>query len=70
MKLADILVDEVSLVDKAANRRQFLIVKREDPDPKPEDDKLDDEDLQTVDEILKMCDDVTKFLTDTDGESK
>jgi len=30
MRLTDIMVDEVSLVDKAANKRRFYIVKRDE----------------------------------------
>lgn len=37
MKLSQIQVHEVSLVDKAANKRKFLLFKRDGEKPKPEE---------------------------------
>jgi len=44
-RLHDIVVEEVSLVDRAANQHRFLIVKRSDPmeDQKPDQAKTPDE---------------------------
>lgn len=41
-RLRDILVEEVSLVDRAANKRRFLVVKRSDAMQDGEDQELDE----------------------------
>jgi hypothetical protein len=41
MRLIDITVDEVSLVDKAANKRQFVLIKR-DGEVKKEEVKVEE----------------------------
>ena len=39
-RLVDMLVEEVSLVDRAANQRRFLIVKRSEPmNQNPQDER-------------------------------
>ena len=58
MKLIDIVVDEVSLVDKAANKRVFAIVKRADPEPEPE--KKEDKGFTETE--LKMLADAKQVL--------
>ena len=61
-RLRDIVVEEVSLVDRAANKRRFLVVKRSGEMPDGEDHELD----ETVDaggEPESAGDDVAKAST-------
>lgn len=50
MRLIDITVNEVSLVDKAANKRKFAIMKREVVTPKVAEIN---EDVEAANKILK-----------------
>ena len=58
MKLSQIVVNEVSLVDKAANKRKFLLYKRDDSKVKPEDLlKSAKEIMVEIVELIKAKDD-------------
>lgn len=46
MRLIDITVDEVSLVDKAANKRQFVLIKRDEP--KSETSKVEEKPKEEI----------------------
>jgi hypothetical protein len=57
-RLRDIVVEEVSLVDRAANKRRFLVVKRSEDMPdeeEPETETMDDDDgaTATVERVQK-----------------
>lgn len=52
----DMLIEEVSLVDKAANKLTFLVIKRDAPKDEPKNDETVDkilEDLKACKELLK-----------------
>jgi hypothetical protein len=57
MRLSQIVVNEVSLVDKAANKRKFLLYKRDGEAMKPEDIlKAAQQTLSDLIEIIKAKD--------------
>lgn len=67
-RLRDIVVEEVSLVDRAANKRRFLVVKRSDEMSDGEDQELD----ETVDvggESESVGDDVAKAKKKPNAEA-
>jgi hypothetical protein len=52
-RLRDIVVEEVSLVDRAANKRRFLVVKRSDAMANPD---ILDEDDETEEDVAQKAD--------------
>lgn len=54
MKLIDMLIEEVSLVDKAANKLTFLLIKR-DAEVKPVEDEMDSKLYEKILADLKDC---------------
>ncbi|WP_147093110.1 hypothetical protein, partial [Myxococcus virescens] len=80
-RLVDMVVEEVSLVDRAANKHRFLLVKRDDMHDAPQDttqaegansaasdtSKADDALLATAKQALEAVTALVEALTSTDG---
>ena len=67
-RLRDIVVEEVSLVDRAANKRRFLVVKRSDVMAKPE--ILDEEDeTETEEDVAQKADAADEVAAEVDAEA-
>lgn len=80
-RLIDMVVEEVSLVDRAANKHRFLLVKRDDMHDAPQDtsqaegansaasdtSKADDALLATAQQALEAATALVEALTSTDG---
>lgn len=65
-RLRDIVVEEVSLVDRAANKRRFLVVKRSDAMAKPE--ILDEEDeTETEEDVAQKADAADEVAAEADA---
>lgn len=54
MKLIDMLIEEVSLVDKAANKLTFFLIKR-DVEVKPVEEEIDNKLFEQILADLKDC---------------
>src|SRR6266481_777244 len=68
-RLRDIVVEEVSLVDRAANKRRFLVVKRSEGMAKMNDDD-DEKDEESEESDDAEDEDAEKARGDGDGEDE